>query len=274
MEIQPNGNFEFQKIQGLKIFNWEKFEIYRKFMADSTSDKKIRKLEGLVISETGDINQIFLTDEITIPEIYEIEEILEQVETVLPETKQTGNELANIVKEFLQQQSGLDIEKFNSFSEALIKIGSEPISKRDFYSLIGQYLGTKKKLKDKYIDVSSTKEATDFRDYLLEKHQIRLKFPQDNQSKDDLFDASLNIKYFGETEKEAYYFVGDRRDKVKFSFKDACHLRKIVAVDDSKLIFRELLPTMDVDFVRTGQSTVIPFPFKYIREYKNFGVAE
>ncbi|WP_041232914.1 hypothetical protein [Cylindrospermum stagnale] len=75
-------------------------------------------------------------------------------------------------------------------------------------------------------------------------------------------------------EKDAYYFVGDRRDKVQFSFKDACHLRQIVAVNGSKLIFRELLPTMDVDFVRTGQSTVIPFPFKYIREYKNFGVAE
>jgi hypothetical protein len=45
-------------------------------------------------------------------------------------------------------------------------------------------------------------------------------------------------------------------------------LRKIVAVGkDSKLVFSQLLATMDVDFVRTGQSTVIPFPFKYIREY-------
>jgi hypothetical protein len=71
---------------------------------------------------------------------------------------------------------------------------------------------------------------------------------------------------FGETEKQAYYLVGERRDNVQLHFKDACHLRRIVAVDDSKLIFREVLPTMDVDFVRTGQSTVIPFPFKYIRE--------
>lgn len=67
---------------------------------------------------------------------------------------------------------------------------------------------------------------------------------------------------------------------MKLHFKDACHLRKIVMVNDpnavnvSKLIFRQLLETMDVDFVRTGQSTVIPFPFKYIREYKNFGVAK
>lgn len=105
---------------------------------------------------------------------------------------------------------------------------------------------------------------------MLENHSVRLIFPRDNQSKDALFDSSININYFGETDSEAYYFVGDRRENVQFSFKDACHLRKVVAVDGTKLIFKELLPTMNVDFVRTGQSTVVPFPFKYLREYVKF----
>ncbi|WP_414548202.1 hypothetical protein [Anabaena sp. CCY 0017] len=274
MEIQPNGDFEFHQIKGQDIFNWQKFKTYQNSMTDSSSGAKLRNLEGLVICDTGDINQIFRTNEITIPDLSKIETILKEVETELPENQRSGNALADIVEDFLQEESKLDIEKFKSFSSELRKVGREPISKADFKSLIAQYLGTKRKVGDKYIDVSTTREATNFRDYLLEKHQIRLKLPQDNQSKDDLFDASLNIKYFGETEKEAYYFVGDRREKVQFSFKDACHLRKIVAVDDSKLIFTQLLPTMDVDFVRTGQSTVIPFPFKYIREYQNFGVAK
>ncbi|MEH2168213.1 MAG: hypothetical protein V7K41_16480 [Nostoc sp.] len=275
MEIQPNGNFEFYEMDGQDIlFNWQKFEKYRKFMTEDSSGDKINTLEGLVISDAGDINQIFITDEITIPDLSKIENILKEVETELPENKRSGDELADIVEEFLQEASDLDIEKFESFSSEFRKIGNQPISKGDFKSLIAQYLGTTKKVGDKDIDVSSTSGATRFRDYLLDQYQIRLKFPQDNQSKEDLFDASLNIKYFGETEKEAHYFVGDRKEKVQFSFKDACHLRKIVAVDDSKLIFRQLLETMDVDFVRTGQSTVIPFPFKYIREYKNFGVAK
>ncbi|BAY77174.1 hypothetical protein NIES25_36340 [Nostoc linckia NIES-25] len=278
MEIQSNGNFEFYEIDGQDVlFNWQKFEKYRKFMTEDSSGDKIETLEGLVISDAGDINQIFITDEISIPDLSKIEAILKEVETELPEDKQSGDELANIVEEFLQEVSELDVEKFKSFSSELIKISNQPISKRDFKHLIAQYLGTTKKVGDKNIDVSSTSEAIRFRDYLLDKHEIRLKFPQDNQSKEDLFDASLNIKYFGETEKEAYYLVGDRRDNVQFHFKDACHLRKIVAVNDpnavngSKLIFRQLLETMDVDFVRTGQSTVIPFPFKYIREYKKFG---
>ncbi|MDM9585012.1 MULTISPECIES: hypothetical protein [unclassified Nostoc] len=275
MEIQPNGNFEFYEIDGQDILlHWQKFDKYRKFMTAGSSGDKIETLEGLVISDAGDINQIFITDEISIPDLSKIEAILKEVETELPEDKGSGDELADIVEEFLQEASDLDVEKLKLFSSELRKIGNQPISKRDFKRLLAQYLGTTKKVGDKNIDVSSTSEAIRFRDYLLDKHEIRLKFPQDNQSKEDLFDASLNIKYFGETEKEAYYLVGDRRDNVQFHFKDACHLRKIVAVNGSKLIFRQLLETMDVDFVRTGQSTVIPFPFKYIREYKNFGVAK
>ena len=87
---------------------------------------------------------------------------------------------------------------------------------------------------------------------------------------DELFSASLNIKYFGANESEAHYFVGERQGAIQFSINNACHLRKIVAVNGSILIFKEILPTMDVDFVRTGQSTVLPFPFKYIREYAQF----
>jgi len=98
---------------------------------------------------------------------------------------------------------------------------------------------------------------------------VRFRFPKDNETLDFVFANALNINYFGETDTEAYYFVGDRTEQIQTSFKDACHIRKIIAIKGCKLIFRDLLKTMDVDFVRTGQSTVIPFPFKYIREYHN-----
>jgi hypothetical protein len=273
MTIKPNGEFKFHTKEKITLLDWQEFEKYKQFMTDRNSEKnkKIRNLEGLVISDTGDINQIFRTDEISLPNLHEIAQILDELESELPENKRTGNDLADIVEEFLQVSTELDQEKFNLFSEEIRKRGSETISKADLYSLIGQYLGAKRKLKNKETYVSNTKEATDFRDYLLEKHQIRLKFPQDNQTKDDLFDTYFNIKYFEQTENLAYYCVGSRKEQLQFSFKDACHLRQIVAVNGSKLIFKELLPTMDVDFVRTGQSTVIPFPFKYIREYLNFG---
>ena len=44
-------------------------------------------------------------------------------------------------------------------------------------------------------------------------------------------------------------------------------IREVQAEDDNELIFEELLPLMGVDFVKLGMLTVIPFPFKYLREY-------
>lgn len=32
-------------------------------------------------------------------------------------------------------------------------------------------------------------------------------------------------------------------------------------------MFDKLLPTMNVTFVHNGQLTVLPFPFKYLREF-------
>ncbi|MGI2902004.1 hypothetical protein [Tolypothrix sp. VBCCA 56010] len=261
MEIQPNGSFEFYESEERGIFNWEKFDKYKDAMTDSSSGDKTRTLEGLVISDTGDINQIFRTDEITIPELSKIEAIINEVETEFPENKRSGNALAALIQEFMTESSRKDNEDIVIFSDELQILGSNELDKKSFKKLLNERLG------------KSSNISSELRNYLLNKHNIRLIFSKQKENLEDLFDASLNIKYFGETEKEAYYFVGDRNVK-DYSFNDACHLRKIVAVNESKLIFRQLLQTMDVDFVRTGQSTVIPFAFKYIREYKNFGVAK
>ncbi len=265
MEIQPNGKFEFFKIDDLNISNYPpKFARYKEFMTDISSETKIRRLEGLVISDNGDINQIFRTNEITIPELSKIETIIKEVETELPENYQTGNALADLVQEFIDenfQEEQENLDKLLCFSDELRTLDNNEIDKNHFRKLLNDKLG------------KGTNIASELRNYFLNKYNIRLIFSKQKDNLQDLFDASLNIKYFGETKTEAYYFVGTRKENVQFSFKDACHIRKIVAVDDSNLIFKELLQTMDVDFVRTGQSTVIPFPFKYIREYNNFDTA-
>jgi len=258
MEIQSNGNFEFYKIDYQDIFSYQKFQRYRELMIDNESGKKNNNLEGIVISDTDDINQIFRTDEVSLPDLHKVQAIINEVETELPKNKRTGNDLANLIQEFITEIFKEDGDKFAALFDELQKFSSSELDKNRFRKLLNNKLGT------------NTKFTSELRHYLLTRHQIRLNFSKQKESLEDLFNAYLNINYFGETEKEAYYFVGGRKENVQFSFKDACHIRKIVAVNGSKLIFRQILPTMDVDFVRTGQSTVIPFPFKYIREYQNF----
>ncbi|NEU72686.1 hypothetical protein PI95_008910 [Hassallia byssoidea VB512170] len=141
MEIEPNGNFEFYEIKDQNIFNWEKFEKYRKFMTDSSSGDKIRTLEGLVISDAGDINQIFRTDEITIPELSKIEAIINEVETEFPENKRSGNALAALIQEFMTESSRKDNEELVIFSDELQILGSNELDKKSFKKLLNQRLG-------------------------------------------------------------------------------------------------------------------------------------
>jgi len=41
----------------------------------------------------------------------------------------------------------------------------------------------------------------------------------------------------------------------------------MVVTDADEIAFEDQFPLMAVDFVRNGQYTVVPFPFKYLREY-------
>ena len=55
----------------------------------------------------------------------------------------------------------------------------------------------------------------------------------------------------------------------------AANIREIRAVEGSKMLFEDIAPLLNVTFVRNGQLTVIPFPFKYLREsisFKNMGL--
>ena len=54
----------------------------------------------------------------------------------------------------------------------------------------------------------------------------------------------------------------------------AANIRKVVPYGTAPIFFGELLQTMNVTFVRNGQLTVLPFPFKYLREYIDIKTAK
>lgn len=84
-----------------------------------------------------------------------------------------------------------------------------------------------------------------------------------------LFSACLDIYYKKNVDDSCeYYSVGQigsgiQQPKVERS----AHVRKVIPFQESKLFFRDVLDTMNVTFVRNGQLTVMPFPFKYLREW-------
>jgi hypothetical protein len=116
-----------------------------------------------------------------------------------------------------------------------------------------------------------TGNASKFNRFLHEKYGIWI----DGELRKEEFEATfqignlLNIKYeYNENDpvdgRTFVYYVGAKSKKLKYP--NACCIRKVVSLGDS-LEYEEMLPLMAVEFVRNSQYTVLPFPYKYLREY-------
>ncbi len=89
---------------------------------------------------------------------------------------------------------------------------------------------------------------------------------RNREARNSLLTAILDIKGYSKDNK-MYYFAGIIGEGMQTKIDCAVNIREIQSFKNSKLFFERLLPLMNVIFVRNGQLTVIPFPFKYLREY-------
>lgn len=84
--------------------------------------------------------------------------------------------------------------------------------------------------------------------------------------REELLSSCLDIKMY-EADGKSYYCVGTIGEGMRQNIRRAAVIRKLEGYDGSPVWFEKLLPMMNVSFVRNGQLTVVPFPFKYLREY-------
>lgn len=89
---------------------------------------------------------------------------------------------------------------------------------------------------------------------------------RNREKRELLFTSVIDIKYF-QKDNSTYYFAGEIGNGMSYKLHTAVNIRKIKPYEDAPLLFDNLLPLMNVPFVRNKQLTVLPFPFKYLREY-------
>ena len=113
--------------------------------------------------------------------------------------------------------------------------------------------------------------ASRFNRFLHEKYGVWI----DGELRKGEFEATyqignlLNIKYeYNEKDyldgRTFVYYVGAKSKRL--AYPNACCMRKVISLGE-ELEYEEALPLMAVEFVRNSQYTVLPFPFKYLREY-------
>lgn len=108
----------------------------------------------------------------------------------------------------------------------------------------------------------SIPEIRDIAD-LLEKGDNKLR---GKTRREELLSSCLDIKMF-EINESKYYYVGTIGEGMRANIQRAAVIREIEGYKGAPILFEKLLPLMNISFVHNGQLTVVPFPFKYLREY-------
>lgn|GEM_PF-245844 len=218
-----------------------------------TQEVKAKKnIEGLVFSDLNNIHVIIQTNEKTMPDI-------RNIWTGLKETNDREVVLTGTVLDALDAYADI-CQRDTEYSEALkakLTNASPTISKKELRTLMNMRLKTAKR----------------FNRFLHENYNIWIspEIKDQDFEEDYLLENVLGIKYFVDDETDGNnqisfnYYVGPVRNSLQTSIHNASIVRQVMA--EREIEFEKLLPLMAVDFVRIGQYTVLPFPFKYLREY-------
>ncbi len=253
VKITPDGRMSFRTFDDTEA-TADFFEEKIRFTFDTYAEEQRRnqkEVEGLVFSDIENIHVIIRTKERTMPNTSAIWQGL-----------QATNSKDEIIRDVVIEALGA-YKEFNPgdgmYTERLATAISE--QKCTF---------TKGELK-KLMNVR-TKAGKRFNRFLHNEYGIWVspEMKDSDFAEDYLLENVTDIKYFIDTDTDGEgvtslnYYVGPAKTSLQLSVHNASIVRQVRA--EGKVEYQELLPLMAVDFVRIGSYTVLPFPFKYLRE--------
>lgn len=254
LKIDGNGKMEFDAFcdsNQSETEEWNKICYAYDFVEDKHHGVQ-NHVEGLMYSNIDNIHAILLTREKTLPNISALMDTL--IETDAKE---------RVSKERL-------LKAINDFETEYIAAG-EIISEWKNKLSVETEMITKKSIK-KILNMKSG-TASKFNRFLHQKYGIWIDGELRKGEFEYLYQIGnlLNIKYdYNENDyldgRAFVYYVGAKGNNKKTKYPNACCMRKVISLGET-LEYEEALPLMTVEFVRNSQFTVLPFPFKYLREY-------
>lgn len=234
LSISPSGKMRFE-VKEHTLFNQSEFDdLISIFNEDSN-------IEGVVKNHLGHINVIKRTDLYTLPNF---DEIYSQLKA---ENKNDNFKISDVNQwlsesDIKEKQKKYYLELLNNWSE-------EFITKSQLLEVVDHRTDKKKLSK-----------------LIFEKTGIVVKSYMRDQSKYELMDSNLDIHSYTDNGK-LFYYVGTIGEGMRTKIGRASIIREITGYLDAPIFFAEILPLMNVDFVRYGDLTVVPFPFKYLKEW-------
>ena len=246
MRIHPGGTFVIEETVPAFLAKGQYDRLMRQYSERQDSD-----ILGIIADAGGNINLIKNTEIRTMA-------CVESIGNILKEEAKTEKFHGDEVLRFLDSAKSMcrpEIQKLLDLKKC--EVNSAAIyTKKDILALFSGDDKGNRVAKKAVVDFVFNNTGSVLYTYLRSK-----------EFRDDFFTGMVDINYMPVNENKALYCVGKNGSGMNYDFARTNVVREIEAVDESRLIFDELLPLMEVGFVRYGEVTVIPFPFKHLRLY-------
>ncbi|MGH1383994.1 MAG: hypothetical protein ACRBBL_04685 [Kordia sp.] len=231
LTIEPNGKIEFEKFES-DLFNQNEYDELCDIYNENTN------IEFIVKDDIGNVNIITRTNNYTIPDYQKISSVLDKESREISITK---SQVINAVNQVF------DKEKASEYETQIISL--ENWNKDSLLNCFKNRVEKKKVVEKIQKDTGEILKSY-FRD----------------MTRYEILDSQLDIHSFKQ-DNSYYYFVGIKGKGIQQTISRASVIREITVYKNSEYIFDKLLPLMNVDFVKNGDLTVLPFPIKFLREW-------
>lgn len=247
MTIHPDGTFKIRSLER-NLFTMAEYDKYMDYFGLNEENKNdYRGVIGLIKDADGNINLIKDTNMYSIPDYTAIGDVLKSVAN---EGRFSGKDVVTWLRAVMNMTNKMKVQ-----AELDIVIPNIDMN--------AEY--TKTEIMGLFKGITTKKEVVR---YVFENTGIMLyAYLRSEEERNKYLSGNVDVNYIEQDKGMARFTVGEIGNGMKYTIERASVIREIQAVEGSKLIFKELLPLMGVEFVRYGMLTVIPFPFKYLREY-------
>lgn len=247
MTIHQDGTFEIESLER-NLFTMTEYDKYMDYFDLNEENKNdYRGVIGLFKDADGNINLIKDTNVYSMPDYTAMGDVLKNVAS---EGRFSGKDVVTWLRTVMSITDKIKVQAELDMVIPSIDMNAE-YTKTD---IMGLFKG-----------ITAKKEVVR---YVFENTGIMLyAYLRGEEDRNEYLSGNIDINYIEQDEMSARFSVGEIGNGMKYTIERASAVREIQAVDGSRLIFKELLPLMGVEFVRYGMLTVVPFPFKYLREY-------
>lgn len=248
LTIQTDGQMKFDHWQSdSPRKSITQIELTHAFL-DSKGSRS-RQIDGLVYLEASSICKIQTTERYTLPN-------MEQLEHALRTT--TDGTMLNVlpVRKLAEQLCSDNQQKqqhsYQKILNSLNALGAKA-TRKEIRSALNLKSAAGQNINHTYFAQTGICIGNDIRQ---------------KKNFEAYFGATLDIRWYQEDET-VFFFSGNKSESLQAAFPHACRIRKLSSCNgsDCSSLMPILLPLLAVDFVASSGWTVLPFPFKYLREY-------